>query len=66
MEVLQKIGLSVVETVGQPFDPEVMDAIMREPTDKAEDGTVLSEYRKGFKVREGGVADRQRALESKP
>lgn len=51
VEALQKIGLSAVETVGQPFDPEVMDAIMREPTDKAEDGTVLSEFRKGFKVR---------------
>lgn len=41
-----------METIGQPFDPEVMDAIMREPTDEAEDGTVLSEYRKGFKVSE--------------
>ena len=36
--------------VGSPFDPNVHEAIMREPNDDVADGTVLEEFRKGFRL----------------
>eukprot|EP00238_Polyblepharides_amylifera_P011527 CAMPEP_0196579800 /NCGR_PEP_ID=MMETSP1081-20130531/24824_1 /TAXON_ID=36882 /ORGANISM="Pyramimonas amylifera, Strain CCMP720" /LENGTH=302 /DNA_ID=CAMNT_0041899493 /DNA_START=80 /DNA_END=988 /DNA_ORIENTATION=+ len=48
VDVLKSLGLTMVPTVGQPFNPEVHDAIMREPTADAEDGTVIQEFRRGF------------------
>lgn len=38
--------------MGSPFDPEVHEAIMREPNDDVPDGTVLEEFRKGFRLGE--------------
>lgn len=38
--------------VGEPFDPNVHDAIMREPNEEVPDGTVLEEFRKGFRLGE--------------
>jgi hypothetical protein len=38
--------------VGSPFDPNVHEAIMREPNDDLPDGTVLEEFRKGFRLGE--------------
>lgn len=38
--------------VGEPFDPNVHDAIMREPSEEVPDGTVLEEFRKGFRLGE--------------
>lgn len=35
---------------GTPFDPEFHEAIMREPNNEVPDGTVLQEFRKGFKI----------------
>ena len=49
IEIMKKAGLSVVESVGRPFDPEIHDAIMREPTSEFGDGTVMEEFRRGFK-----------------
>ena len=35
--------------VGSPFDPNLHDGIMREENDDVPDGTVLEEFRKGFR-----------------
>jgi GrpE len=35
------MGLSVVPGVGTPFDPEIHEAILREPSADVPDGTVL-------------------------
>ena len=50
VEILRGLGVDAVPTVGAPFDPELHDAIMREPSDEVPDGTVLQEFRKGFKM----------------
>ena len=47
-EICKKLGLEASETVGQPFDPELHEAIMREESDEVEDGHVLEEFRRGF------------------
>lgn len=50
VDFLRNIGVDVVPTVGTPFDPNVHEAIMKEPSSEVADGTVLMEFRKGFKI----------------
>ncbi|EPS68474.1 hypothetical protein M569_06295, partial [Genlisea aurea] len=50
VEILGSLGVVPVETVGKPFDPMLHEAIMREDSTAYEDGIVIEEYRKGFKL----------------
>jgi len=50
VELFRGLGLEAVAGVGEPFDPELHEAIMREPNEDVPDGTVLEEFRKGFKL----------------
>lgn len=47
-DVLKKMGLEPIESVGQPFDPNLHQAVERVPTSEAEDMTVLGEFQKGY------------------
>ncbi|CAA7406138.1 unnamed protein product [Spirodela intermedia] len=49
-EVLNSLGVEAVETVGTSFDPMLHEAIMREDSTEFEEGIVLQEFRKGFKI----------------
>lgn len=50
--VLEDAGLEPVEPEGEPFDPNEMEAMMREPTSSAEeDETVSRVLQKGFRFR---------------
>lgn len=49
---MKSLGVDAVDTVGALFDPELHEAIMREPSDEVPDGTVLMEFRKGFRMGE--------------
>lgn len=50
VELFRGLGLEATPGVGEPFDPNVHDAIMREANEDVPDGTVLEEFRKGFKL----------------
>ncbi|CAJ2671937.1 unnamed protein product [Trifolium pratense] len=50
IEILNSLGVEPVETVGSPFDPMLHEAIMREDSDEFEEGIILQEFRKGFKL----------------
>jgi molecular chaperone GrpE len=50
VEVFRSLGVEAVPGVGSPFNPEVHDAIMREENDDVPDGTVLKEFRRGFRL----------------
>lgn len=50
VEVLDSLGVVPVEPSGKPFDPLLHEAIMREESTEYEDGIVIEEYRKGFKI----------------
>ena len=52
VETFRGLGLEAVEGVGGPFDPELHEAIMREPSEDVPDGTILEEFRKGFMLGE--------------
>eukprot|EP01025_Chloroclados_australasicus_P036205 TRINITY_DN36843_c0_g1_i3.p1 TRINITY_DN36843_c0_g1~~TRINITY_DN36843_c0_g1_i3.p1 ORF type:complete len:351 (+),score=64.29 TRINITY_DN36843_c0_g1_i3:103-1155(+) len=50
VDIFRSFGVSAVDTEGCQFDPEVHDAILREPNDELEDGTIVEEFRKGFTI----------------
>ena len=50
MAMLSKHGLAVIEAVGQPFDPNFHQAIMRVPSDEYESDTVCEVLQTGYTV----------------
>jgi molecular chaperone GrpE len=45
---LQSLGVEPIEAEGAPFDEQLHEAMMRQPSDEVEPGTVLQEIRKGY------------------
>lgn len=50
--ILQKIGVSRMATVGQPFDPHWHEAIGAVPTADYPEGTVAEEFLSGYRMEE--------------
>ena len=50
--VLQKFAVIEIPGVGTPFDPNVHEAVVREVTTEHEQGEILDEYRKGYKIKD--------------
>lgn len=50
-EILEKNGLEVIQAVGEKFDPNFHEAIMRVADETKEDDTVAEELQKGYSVR---------------
>lgn len=50
VELFRGLGLEAVPGAGEPFDPELHEAIMREASEDVPDGTILDEFRKGFRL----------------
>ena len=50
MEALYKMGLEEVGVEGEPFDPNVHNAVMREDADGVEEETVTAVFQKGYKI----------------
>ncbi len=48
--VLESIGVQPIEAVGQPFDPNIHEAIQQEPSDEYESGIVARELQKGYQL----------------
>jgi molecular chaperone GrpE len=49
LDTLVKHGVQPIEALGEPFDPQFHEAIMRvEPSDEHPAGTVVEELRKGY------------------
>ena len=50
MDTLAKMGLESVGTEGEPFDPNVHNAVMREDADGVDTETVTAVFQKGYKL----------------
>ena len=48
--ILDGMNVKLIEAVGEPFDPMFHEAIMQEPTDEYESGTVSKELQKGYQL----------------
>ncbi|GBF10125.1 MULTISPECIES: nucleotide exchange factor GrpE [Tepidibacillus] len=51
-QVLTQEGLEKIEAVGQPFNPEIHQAVMQVETDEFDSGIVVEELQKGYKLKE--------------
>jgi len=50
LETLEKEGLEVLESLGQPFDPTMHEAIMAVDKDDTPEETILDEVEKGYRL----------------
>lgn len=48
VDCLKRIGVSAMYPKGEPFDPNLHEAVMREATADHEEGTVMEEFRRGY------------------
>jgi len=51
-KILEQAGLKPFESVGQPFDPELHDALLQVPRDDVPHHTVVEEIEKGYRLHE--------------
>ena len=47
-DTLKRAGLEPFDAAGQPFDPNLHQAVERVPSDEHQDQTVLAEFQKGY------------------
>jgi molecular chaperone GrpE len=50
--VLDSEGLTPIEAEGRPFDPQLHQAVAQDPTDRVPEGTVTSEFQRGYLLRD--------------
>ncbi len=50
MKALMASHVERIEAVGKPFDPQLHEAMMQQPSDEAEPGTVLEEFEPGYRL----------------
>ncbi len=48
MAALEKLNVTVVDRLGEKFDPNIEDAVMQGSTDEGEPGTVCAVFQKGY------------------
>jgi molecular chaperone GrpE len=48
LATLEKFGVKPIESVGEPFDPNLHEAIAMEETDEMEPNIVMKEFQKGY------------------
>ena len=50
-KLLDSEGLAQIDAYGQPFDPNLHEAVLEVETDEVENGCVVEEFRKGYKFK---------------
>ncbi|MFC1844261.1 nucleotide exchange factor GrpE [Thermodesulfobacteriota bacterium] len=52
LATLEKFGVKAIKSVGEPFDPNIHEAIAMEETDEMEPNFILREFQKGYLYKE--------------
>jgi molecular chaperone GrpE len=52
LDMLRRRGVTVIDAVGQPFDPHRHQAVTYEPVDGKPDGEVIEEFARGYLIGE--------------
>ena len=52
MAALEKLGVTVIDRLGEKFDPNLEDAVMQGSSEEGEPGTVCAVFQKGYKMGE--------------
>ena len=50
LSVLKESGVEPVDAMGQPFDPNLHEALSQEETTEVEEGTVVQQVQRGYKL----------------
>lgn len=50
LRILEKFKVKPIEAVGQPFDPQMHEAIMQEASDQLPENTIVREMQKGYTI----------------
>lgn len=48
LDALDKLGVKIIDTENQKFDPNLHEAVMQTPNNDVEDNTILQELQKGY------------------
>jgi molecular chaperone GrpE len=48
IDALSRTGVVAMQTEGKPFDPHLHEALSREETSEADEGTIMKELRRGY------------------
>ena len=51
-DFLSEQGVESIDAVGQPFDPNLHDALAQEPSEDVPEGQVLAQIRRGYRLHE--------------
>ena len=51
-KLMEVEGVSPIEALGQPFDPRLHEAVLEEETAEHPDGSVVEEFRKGYRFKD--------------
>lgn len=65
-KVLEKNGVSIINAVGEKFDPNLHEAFYQEERDDVEQDTVVSEFQKGYVLRERLIRPSRVTVSKKP
>jgi len=66
LDVLAKHGVEPIPALGTPFDPNLHDALMQQPTADQPEGMVVNELSKGYKIRDRVLRPSKVAVSSRP
>ncbi len=47
-DLMEREGVKPIEAVGEEFDPNIHEAVMRQDTDEYPDNTIVEEFQKGY------------------
>jgi molecular chaperone GrpE len=66
LDVLAKHGVEPIDALGEPFDPNVHDAVLQQPSADLPEGTVVGEMSKGYKIRDRVLRPSKVAVSVRP
>jgi molecular chaperone GrpE len=66
LDVLAKHGVEPIPAMGQPFDPNLHEALVQQPTADHPEGTVVNELSKGYKIRDRVLRPSKVAVSTQP
>jgi molecular chaperone GrpE len=52
LATLEEMNVQPIPAVGQPFDPNLHDALSQEPSDEYDSGLIIREMRRGYRLGE--------------
>lgn len=50
LSVLEEMNVQLIPSVGEPFDPNLHEALTQEPSDKHASGVIVREMRRGYRL----------------